>query len=248
MESTRGALSREYYLRDTIDVARDLLGCVLARWTPDGLVTGRISETEAYEQREPSCHSHRGKTARNAVMFGAPGHAYVYFTYGMHFCFNAVSGEEGVANAVLIRAVEPIVGWELMCRRRGLGEEEQALGSRQSTFGDGIADSERAAGTQAVGGRRSEDPEIQPAGGEARTRVRFARILCGGPGRLCQAFAIGREDNGVDLTTGLGLWIEPGAEGVGHRAAPDATRRIGIRQATDLPWRFTLPGDPYTSR
>jgi len=97
------------------EVAKNLLGCVLR----NGGTAGIIVETEAYSQDDAASHSFRGLTKRNSPMFGAPGTIYVYFTYGMHNCFNIVTNEEGIGEAVLIRALEPIEGAEIMKKRRG---------------------------------------------------------------------------------------------------------------------------------
>ena len=104
-----------FYARDVVEVARDLVGCTLGH----GETGGVIVETEAYHQREPACHAYVGLTARTSVLFGAPGSAYVYRSYGIHALLNAVCEEEGVGAAVLIRALEPTHGVELMRRRRG---------------------------------------------------------------------------------------------------------------------------------
>ena len=116
-------IPRDFFARHSVEVAPDLLGCVLEHETAAGLVAVEITEVEAYAGRsDPASHAYRGKTQRNAVMFGPPGHAYVYFTYGMHFCVNLVClGEEGSASAVLLRAGAIIAGEDLALARRTRG-------------------------------------------------------------------------------------------------------------------------------
>ena len=111
-------LPRPFYLRPTVTVAKDLLGKLLVRKLGKKHLIGKIVEVEAYCSDDPASHSYRGKTKRNQVMFGQGGHLYVYFTYGMHFCSNVVTREEGTGEAVLIRAVEPIAGIKTMMRNR----------------------------------------------------------------------------------------------------------------------------------
>jgi len=113
-------LPREFYARDPIVVARELVGKILVRETSAGLASGRIVEAEAYlSSRDPACHAHRGPNRKNATMFGPAGHAYVYMIHA-RWCLNAVTEEVGCASAVLIRAIEPLEGIPLMQNRRGL--------------------------------------------------------------------------------------------------------------------------------
>lgn len=190
----RGKLPRRFYERPAVVVARDLLGMTLVRKSGQELLRGRLVEVEAYRgETDPGSHAYRGPTPRTAVMFGTPGHLYVYFTYGMHYCVNVVTDETGVAGAVLLRALEPLLGIERMRMRRG---------NRPITE------------------------------------------LCNGPGKLCQALDIGREQNGLDLQGGE-VWIEDD----GYEAVEvGASARIGLSQGRELPLRFFLVGSPYLSR
>ncbi|HZO87148.1 MAG TPA: DNA-3-methyladenine glycosylase [Chthonomonadaceae bacterium] len=213
-------LPRAFYLQNTLTVARALLNCVLVHDSPEGLLAGRIAETEAYLHNDPACHAYRGQTPRCATMFGPPGHAYIYLTYGMYFCFNAVTAPHGVAEAVLIRALEPLTGVELMRQNRSLSEREPKQAHTHSE-----------AGTEAA-------------------RVRLGRALCGGPGKLCQAMGLTRALDGADLTAGERLWIAAGDSNERPLDPADivATPRIGISQGVEFPWRFYRRGERFISR
>jgi DNA-3-methyladenine glycosylase len=129
-------IARAFFARHATEVAPDLLGCVIEHQTPDGLVAVALTETEAYAgETDPASHAYRGKTRRNAVMFGPPGHAYVYFTYGMHFCVNLVCLGENTASAVLLRAGSVIAGEELARTRRAGRGPDRAIPARDLARG-----------------------------------------------------------------------------------------------------------------
>jgi DNA-3-methyladenine glycosylase len=181
-------LSREFFARSVHDVAPELVGATLL---VDG-VGGSIVEVEAYDGEDPASHGFRGPTPRNASMFGPPGHAYVYRSYGIHWCLNLVCEDEGRAAAVLVRALEPARGLDRMRERRGLDEE---------------------------------------------------RLLCAGPGRLCQALAVTREHDGLALDAPPFELLAPS-----EQPTVVAGPRIGISVATEQPWRYAVAGSRFLSR
>jgi DNA-3-methyladenine glycosylase len=181
-------LARGFFARSVHEVAPGLVGATLL---VDG-VGGRIVEVEAYDSGDPASHGYRGQTARNRAMFGPPGHAYVYRSYGVHWCLNLVCGDVGIPEAVLVRALEPTNGLERMRARRGFDEE---------------------------------------------------RLLCSGPGRLCQALGVTGEHDGLALDRAPFDLREAGSVANVVRGP-----RVGISRAVDLPWRYGLAGSRYLSR
>jgi DNA-3-methyladenine glycosylase len=186
--ATTPKLRTDFFARSVHEVAPDLIGVTLL---VDG-IGGRIVEAEAYDQEDPASHGYRGRTERTAAMFGPPAHAYVYRSYGIHWCLNLVCEEEGVASAVLIRALEPTHGIDEMRGRRGIA-----------------------------------DP----------------RLLCSGPGKLCQALGVTREHDGLPLDRAPFELRLRGAE-IEVVAGP----RVGITRAAELPWRYAEAGSRFLSR
>src|SRR5579862_6579608 len=154
-------IPREFFARPSVEVAPDLLGCVLEHETAAGLVAVELTEVEAYAgQADPASHAYRGRTARNAVMFGPPGHAYVYFTYGMYFCVNLVCLGDDTASAVLLRAGRVIEGEELARARRA---------RRRARVGS--ASQDRASQDRASQDRASQDRASQDRASQDRARL-----------------------------------------------------------------------------
>ena len=181
-------LRRDFFARSVHEVGPELVGATLLV----DRVGGVIVEVEVYDREDPASHGFRGRTERNAAMFGPPGTAYVYRSYGIHWCLNLVCEDEGVPAAVLLRALEPTNGIERMIERRGLEE---------------------------------------------------LRLLCAGPGRLCQALGVTRAHDGLPLDRAPFDLRAP-------REEPDviAGPRVGIARAAELPWRYGLAGSRYLSR
>jgi len=187
-------LQAAFYKASTSDIAVSLLGKVLLHNVDGKILSGRIVETEAYlSQGDPACHASRGMTPRNRPMFGPPGRAYVYFIYGNHFCFNVVTATQGVGEAALIRALEPLSGLEEMSVIRNTMNK---------------------------------------------------RLLCSGPGRLCQALRIDGSCNEADLSSGRLLLLDDDYTYDDIIAVP----RIGIKRAANLLLRFYPAGNQFVSR
>jgi DNA-3-methyladenine glycosylase len=165
---SRPPLPRSFFDRPVLDVAPGLLGCVVARDSPEGVVAVRLTEVEAYDgENDPASHAYRGRTPRNGVMFGEPGHAYVYFTYGMHFCVNLVCGPPERACAVLLRAGEVIEGTALARTRRAGARTDRDLARGPARLAQALGIDRRLDGADACdpGGplRASAGAPVPPA-------------------------------------------------------------------------------------
>ena len=192
-------MNHSFFRQDTVELARKLLGCLLVHRTPDGVTGGMIVEAEAYVGAiDKACHAYRNRSGRTEIMYHDGGYAYVYLIYGMHYCFNAVTGPEGEGDAVLVRALEPIIGLGLMRKRRQTNQ---------------------------------------------------LRSLCSGPGRLCQALAITKNEYGMDICA-----ANSPLQLIQYRHIPNAdiiaTPRINVAYAEEAavwPWRFSVKESPYVS-
>jgi DNA-3-methyladenine glycosylase len=218
-------LPRSFYLRSTLQVARDLLGKHIVRKVGTLLLIGKIVEVEAYCKGDPASHAFHGRTKRNDVMFWEGGHLYVYFTYGMHFCANIVTGNEGMGEAVLIRAVEPLVGIEVMMK------------NRKKYFSSGVV--------EPLSKRKIKLEGSYPARRLNGGIPELLRNLTNGPAKFCQAFNISRKENGTDLIDSQ-IIIIVGKTKSGSSIGRSA--RIGIRSGLEKKWRFFLKGNPWVSR
>ena len=172
------AVPREFFDRPVLDVAADLLGAVVQRRAPEGTVAVRLTEVEAYAgPGDPGSHAARGPTPRTAVMFGPPGHAYVYFSYGMHWCANLVCGPEGTASAVLLRAGEVVEGVDLARARRRSARTDRDLarGPARLAGALGLTGADTGADLCAPGAPlsvRARDGAQDAPGGSVRTGPR----------------------------------------------------------------------------
>ena len=192
-------MNHSFFRQDTVELARKLLGCLLVHRTPDGVTGGMIVEAEAYVGAiDKACHAYRNRSERTEIMYQDGGYAYVYFIYGMHYCFNVVTGPEGEGNAVLIRALEPVIGLELMQRRRN---------------------------------------------------TKTLQNLCSGPGKVCLALDITKNEYGLDLCN-----ADSPLHLIQYRHIPDAkivaSPRINVAYAEEAaawPWRFYVKENPYVS-
>ena len=143
-------LQPDFFQRNTVHVAQDLLGCVLVREYNNQLLSGIIIETEAYTADDPACHAYRGKTERNAALFGPVGHAYVYLSYGIHYCMNIVAKEKSMtAGGVLIRALKPVEGIVTMKQLRGKAEIKQ-LANGPGKVAQALALTKKQSGMQLI--------------------------------------------------------------------------------------------------
>jgi DNA-3-methyladenine glycosylase len=233
-------IPRDFFARHSVQVAPELLGCVIEHETAAGLVAVELTEVEAYAgQSDPASHAYRGKTARNAVMFGPPGHAYVYFTYGMHFCVNLVCLGDGSASAVLLRAGRVIEGEELARARRtggprGVGGDGSPREKTAILFRDLARGPARLC--QALDIDRTQDgADVCVADSPLRMRWPDASTTA----RSAEALPV-RGDDPAGLAACGGGPRPPGGK---VASGP----RVGVSSAAEVPWRFWIEGEPTVS-
>ena len=193
-------MNHSFFRQDTVELARKLLGTLLVHSTAEGIAAGMIVETEAYVGAiDKACHAWQNRSERTEIMYHDGGYAYVYLIYGMHHCFNVVTGPPGEGNAVLIRALEPVIGIDLMQRRRN---------------------------------------------------TKLLRNLCNGPGKVCEALGITKNEYGTDLCS-----ADSPLRLLKYRYIPDkliaASPRINVAYAEEAaawPWRFYVKDNLYVSK
>jgi len=193
-------LDQTFYLKDVLVVARELLGKTFIRKIDQQTLAGTIVEVEAYDPEDEASHSFNGRSERNRVMFESGGLLYVYFIYGVHYCCNIVTGKADHGAAVLIRAIEPLINFDLLAQNR---------------FNKTVL---------------SDKEKIN---------------LTNGPAKICQAFKIGRADNGTNLN-GNDIYILDAPKLKKNQIVQ--TTRIGISKSKELPWRFYIKDNIFVSQ
>jgi DNA-3-methyladenine glycosylase len=212
-------IPRDFFARHSLQVAPELLGCVLEHQTAAGLVAVELTEVEAYAgASDPASHAYRGRTARNAVMFGPPGHAYVYFTYGMHFCVNLVCLGNGSASAVLLRAGAVVEGEELARARR--------------TGGPG--------GVREDGSPRVEERRVISFRDLARGPARLCQAL--DIDRSQDGADVCVADSPLRVR-----WPDASTTLRSEQRKIVSGPRVGVSSAAEVPWRFWWEGEPTVS-
>lgn len=190
-------IKRDFYTRETLDVAKELLGSIIVHKTPEGITKGRIVEVEAYlGPKDAAAHSYKKNSSRTEIQYGEGGYAYIYLIYGMYYCMNIVTNKINISEAILIRALEPVEGIELMKQRR---------------------------------------------------KTDKLYNLCSGPGKLCMAMGIDKNNYGMDLC-GEQLYLE--SSKTNKDFIIEASKRINIDysgEAKDYLWRYTIKDNKFLS-
>ncbi len=247
-------LTRAFFDRPCLEVAPELVGVQLVRKLPDGTrLVGRIVEVEAYlgDGSDPGSHSHRGQTPRNRSMFGPPARLYAYRIYGVHTCLNVVVEPAGIGAAILLRALEPLEGIETMQRHRGLRQRKPGSRGQASRPGqtDQAGQADQAGQTDQAGqaNQAEQTGQADQAGQTGRQPAdRVERNLARGPGRLAQALQLGMADDGASILRGA-ITLRRAPEGEPVRPTAQS-RRIGLTQGADLPYRFYQADCPWVCR
>lgn len=230
LQPAPAAIDRSFFDRPVLDVAPDLLGRVLVHLTEEGPIELRLTEVEAYAgPLDPGSHAYRGRTERNAVMFGPPGHAYVYFTYGMWHCMNLVCGPEGTASGVLLRAGEVIRGAALARTRRHTARKDAELAKGPARLATALGVDRGMNGADVC-------PAVVPRQDPPLTAHQDGKDPAASAGRR----------GGGRAATGAPFHLLPGSPP--ERSAVLTGPRTGVGgDGASAPWRFWIDGDPTVS-